>query len=212
MALHSTHDNENGRVKCYCGTGFGRKSELNRHVKQTHGSRKHWCPVRNCPFKTARSGKVKEHLRKKHGITEGEQRRRNTNTYRNIASSSGYSRLEDQASITQQEPIMEQPAQNTTQTFAGAASTNIILGSGQWVPDIETERLETPPRHLQLPRSTENTHPSTAPGPEEDSPLANDLLDATHMLSLGHDYGFESITSWMDTSLVDGWHLNSWRP
>ncbi|KAG4440819.1 hypothetical protein IFR05_003691 [Cadophora sp. M221] len=230
MALHCTRHNDDECVKCPCGKPFGRKSELNRHVEQTHGGRKHSCPVHNCPFKTPRSGKVKEHLKKKHGITEGamllllalafprlasavltifegEQRRRNANTYRNIERFSGYSRQEGQASITLQEHHGGPPVQNTTQTFAGAASTNAVFGSGHWVPDSEVQRFEIPPQHLQLSRSTEIIPQSTtrAAARAEESSVANEILGATEMLSLRDDNGHENITSWMEFPFGDGW-------
>ncbi|KAH7348781.1 hypothetical protein BKA65DRAFT_267803 [Rhexocercosporidium sp. MPI-PUGE-AT-0058] len=218
MALHTTQKNkkkitnENKRFKCWCNKKFGRKSELNRHVKETHSGKKYSCPVPNCLFRTGRPGKVQEHLKKRHGTGGGGQRKHNT--HQAIENSCGSSGMEYHPPNSQQEPThwCTTGEAQSTEAFANASSTNTVLGSGRWVPTSQTERLETPPQYLELSQSTDDTHPSTTPASAEEFSLTNDLLGATEMLSLGDDCGTESIMDWMETSFPDGWDLNSWNP
>ncbi|PVH81193.1 hypothetical protein DL98DRAFT_514831 [Cadophora sp. DSE1049] len=218
--LHSAKNCD--RPQCAaCKKKFGRGSELNRHVKQSHSSVRYSCPVPDCRFKTPRPGKVNEHLKKVHGIDE-EEEPKSTNRQMGattMATSSG-SRPEYALSTSLQDNIIATSSNafdphhltfENTEAFDRAASTDTVLGSGQCVHEGDTERVQTPSQRLQLSQNQKYTYAQVGATSAESS-SANDLLGATEMLNLGQDHNPNVVTSWMGDPFEGGWTINSWRP
>ena len=99
----------------------------------------------------------------------------------------------------------------STKTIERIASTEIILGSGQWVQQRDTGRVQTPPQQLHIPQNRDYTHPIFGM-PSTEHSCANDLLRATEMLNLDQDNTSNIVTSWMGDPFDDGWTINSWKP
>lgn len=198
--IHSTKKCD--RPQCAaCKKDFRRRSELNRHVRQSHSSVKYSCPVSGCPFKTPRHGKVNNHLRKAHGIDpdlpKGTNRKMVSKGKADSGSGSGLGRPlfnSQQNTITTSSNNLSLHHRNIeyTEAFDRAASTDTVLGSGQWVQQGDIERVQTPPQQLQLSQSERYINPHSETTSTEHNP--------------------DIITSWMGDLFEDGWTLNNWNP
>ncbi|KAK0118668.1 hypothetical protein ONS95_007550 [Cadophora gregata] len=216
LAVHSTKKCD--RPQCAaCDKDFGRGSELNRHLKETHSYMRYSCPVLHCSFQTKRSGKVNAHMKKQHKNDQDGQLESSEPQIAVLAMGGTGSSPELQSSTSLPDNNTIATNNNTfgphrhsfenTEGFNRAASSGTALASGQWIHQGDTERAQTPPQGLNSFQHDNYAHPN-AETTSTEYPARNELLGGTAMLSLDKEPGFP--TSWSAALHEDGWDLQNW--